>query len=317
MLRTLFLALLCLICASGARAQTASTTQIKQLQTTWTDPARRRQIPVKVFYPAQGGPFPLLILSHGLGGSRDGLDYLGKFWAAHDYVCVQLQHLGTDDAVWRDAPDEEAARAALSKAAGNLINILNRPRDVSFAIDQMLAHNADPKSEFHGLINPDQIGVAGHSLGAFTALSSAGQKLAGAAGTLDLTDPRLKACVAMSAPLNPQAPLSEQFAEFKVPLFYIVGAQDNQVLGATIAHRQIFDAVNAPEQYLFILDSADHMTFAGARFGPDAPNDARAHALTQTATLAFWDAELKGRNGAELKTELKRQLAGQGTFESK
>ena len=320
----ILVALLCLICASRARAQiappsAATTVEIKQLKTTWNDSSRRREVPVKAFYPAQGGPFPLLILSHGLGGSRDGLDYLGKYWAAHGYVCAQIQHLGTDDAVWRDAPDEKAANAALSRAAGNLANILNRPRDVSFAIDQMLALSADPQSEFYGKIDPARIGVAGHSLGAFTVLASAGQKLIGSGGTLDLTDPRIRACVAMSAPLNPQAPVAEQFADFKVPCFYLVGADDHQVLGATIAHRQIYDAIGAPDQFLLIVGGADHMALGGQRFGDDLPGDAAVHALVQRATLAFWEAELKGDEAAKswLRDGLRAQLPAGSLLESK
>ena len=318
----LFVALLLLSLPQFARALDApvsAPSAIAELRTTWNDAARRREVPVVIFYPKTGGPFPLIIISHGLGGSRDTLDYLGKYWASHGYVCAQIQHLGTDDALWRNAPDEEAANAALSRAAGTLANILNRPRDVSFAIDQMLKLNADPNSPLQGKINPAQIGVAGHSLGAFTALASAGQKLIGAGGALDLSDSRIKACVAVSAPLNPQAPVADQFADFKVPLFYIVGAQDNQVLGATIAHRQIYDAIAAPRQYLLIMGGADHMTFAGERFGPDEPNDARDHALTQTATLAFWDAELKADAAAKswLQTDLKAQLQAGSAFEMK
>lgn len=294
--------------------------EIGELQTVWRDAARQREVPAKVFYPQTGGPFPLIVLSHGLGGSRDGLDYLGKFWAAHGYVCAQIQHLGSDESVWRGATTEEEARAALGRAGRNPTNILNRPRDVSFAIDQMLKLNADKTSELDGKISDDQIGVAGHSLGALTALASAGQKLIGGGIALDLSDPRIRACVAMSSPLNPSAPLAKQFADFETPTFYIVGSLDKEVLGATIAQRQIYDAIAAPDQFLLILNGADHMTFAGGRFNqPDLPADASDHALTQSATLAFWNAELKDQSAAKvwLRDEFPRQLEDNSVFEAK
>lgn len=293
--------------------------EIEQLKTVWHDETRHRDVPVKILYPRTAGPFPLLILSHGLGGNRDGLDYLGRFWAGHGYICAQIQHLGTDDSVWKGATTEQQAQDAMKRAGGDIANILNRPRDVSFAVDQMLKLNADEKSELSGKINADAIGVAGHSLGGLTALLSAGQIASGGGFSLDLSDPRIKACVAMSAPLNPRAPLAEQFADYQVPTFTAVGADDNAVLGATINHRQIYDAIEAPEQYLMILANADHMTFAGERFGPDLPGDLRDHALIQKATLAFWEAQLKDNAAAKswLKHEFVAQLKNGSVFESK
>ena len=292
---------------------------VEQIATTWRDDKRRRDVPVKIFVPRTAGPFPLIILSHGLGGSRDGLDYLGRSWAEHGYVCAQIQHLGTDEELWRNAKTEAEAESNMKRAAGDLNNILNRPRDVSFAIDQMLKLNADENSVLNGKINAAAIGVAGHSLGGLTALFSAGQRAITGGFSVDLSDPRIKASVSMSAPLNPQAPINEQFADFKLPNFYLVGAKDNSILGATIAQRQVYDAIGAPEQYLLILTGADHMTFGGARFGPDLPGDKRDHALTQEATLAFWEGELKGNERAKswLKSEFETQLDGASVFESK
>ena len=290
-----------------------------ELKAVWRDEARQRDVPVKVFYPKTAGPSPLIILSHGLGGSRDGLDYLGAYWAQHGFVCAQIQHIGTDESVWRNATSEAEAENAMKRAGGNMMNILNRPRDVSFAIDQMLKLNADADSELKGKINADAIGVAGHSLGGLTALLSAGQQAMSGAMSLDLSDPRIKASVSMSSPLNLGAPIDAQFAAFKIPDFYIVGAQDNNVLGATIAQRQVYDAIAAPQQYLLIIAGADHMALGGQRFGPDLPGDAADHALVQTATLAFWDAQLKNNNAAKnwLTNDFKNQLDDGSTFESK
>src|SRR6185369_2267650 len=71
----------------------------------WQDTKRNRNVPAKIYYPkSSGGPFPIVIFSHGLGGTREGYEYLGRAWASHGYVSVHLQHLGSDDSVWRDAP---------------------------------------------------------------------------------------------------------------------------------------------------------------------------------------------------------------------
>src|SRR3954466_11902689 len=55
----------------------------------WHDTARDRDVPAKIYFPtAGGGPFPVIIFSHGLGGTREGYEYLARQWAANGYVCV-------------------------------------------------------------------------------------------------------------------------------------------------------------------------------------------------------------------------------------
>src|SRR5450432_1692671 len=52
----------------------------------WNDPSRNREVPVKIYFPTEGnGPFPVVIFSHGLGGTREGYEYLARQWAANGY----------------------------------------------------------------------------------------------------------------------------------------------------------------------------------------------------------------------------------------
>ena len=55
---------------------------------TWADPARGgREVPVKAWLPAApSGPCPVVLFSHGLGGSRDGYEYLGRYFASHGWL---------------------------------------------------------------------------------------------------------------------------------------------------------------------------------------------------------------------------------------
>ena len=110
----------------------------------------QREVPVKLYFPKSGdGPFPVIVFSHGLGGSRDGYEYLGRHWASHGYVSVHLQHKGSDTAVWKgQAKPVEAMRQSLN----DLHNSINRPLDVRFAIDQMEKMNRD-KGPLHGRLD--------------------------------------------------------------------------------------------------------------------------------------------------------------------
>ena len=70
----------------------------------WQDAARDRPVPVKIYSPATGkGPFPVIVFSHGLGGSREGYEYLGRQWASQGYVAVHVEHLGSDTFLYVDA----------------------------------------------------------------------------------------------------------------------------------------------------------------------------------------------------------------------
>src|SRR5450432_2590905 len=92
----------------------------------WNDSARNRAVPVKIYFPTDGsGPFPVIIFSHGLGGTRETYEYLGRQWAANGYVSVHLQHIGTDDSAWRgqDKPMESMKRAI------NLQQAIERAKD--------------------------------------------------------------------------------------------------------------------------------------------------------------------------------------------
>src|SRR5689334_10887401 len=65
------------------------------------DEKRKRELPVLVYLPAAKSPAPVVLFSHGLGGSRAGPAYLGKHWASRGYVAVFLQHPGSDESVWK------------------------------------------------------------------------------------------------------------------------------------------------------------------------------------------------------------------------
>lgn len=45
------------------------------------DAERERTVPVKVYLPETEKPLPVILFSHGLGGSRKASPYLGNHWA--------------------------------------------------------------------------------------------------------------------------------------------------------------------------------------------------------------------------------------------
>ena len=103
--------------------------------------------------PIESGPFPVVLISHGTGGSPLTHRLLAHFLAAHGFVVGLPRHHANhrDDNAWHNTPD----------------NMVARPRHVSLAIDALLA-------EFGAALRPDWVAVVGHSLGGYTALALAG-----------------------------------------------------------------------------------------------------------------------------------------------
>jgi predicted dienelactone hydrolase len=300
----------------------AANPAFKELSLDWTDAARQRSVPVKIYLPANDTPLPVVIFSHGLGGSRDGYSYLGKYWAAHGYVAVHVQHVGSDDSVWKNAGMLERI-PALKKAILDPRNAINRPLDISFTIDELTKLNDDPKSELYHRLDLKHIGVAGHSFGTFTSLAIAGMTFT----QLDkqLNDPRVSAFIAMSAPnLQPGADPKKVYGSITIPGLHITGTEDKIMIHADdpASNRRIpYDSISKGDEYLVIFDRADHMVFSGARRGAQPqPTDAGIQTDVCVLTTQFWDAYLKGNTTALAglqKESIKKTLNSLVTVEEK
>ncbi len=263
---------------------------VETLKLEWHDAKRDRHVPAKIYFPKNAtSPCPVIVFSHGLGGTRDGYEYLGQHWASRGYVSAHVQHHGSDDGAWRGtARPLESMRAATM----NLSNVVDRPIDISFALDQLTKMNAQAGA-WHGRLDMERVGVAGHSFGAYTTMAIAGQKF-GPIGK-SFADPRVKAAIAMSTPTPRRGP-DRNYAAIKIPILHLTGTADVSPFndGGAENRRVPFDSIHGPPQFLITFDGGDHMLFAGTS-GPrrDAKRDAAMHDLILQSTTAFWDAYLR------------------------
>src|SRR4051812_16489603 len=104
------------------------------------DVTRDREIPVRVYLPLNTAAAPVVLFSHGLGGSREGSAFLAKQWAARGYVAVFVQHPGSDEAIWRSKPFRERMNAM--RQAANTENFLLRVKDIPAVLDQLEKWNS-------------------------------------------------------------------------------------------------------------------------------------------------------------------------------
>jgi predicted dienelactone hydrolase len=190
---------------------------------------------------AARGSFPLVVFSHGNGGVRFQSWFLMQALASHGFVVAAPDHAGNTalDAI-----------AGTSDPIG--VAAANRPRDVSFVIDQMLARDRDPADPLHGRIDERDIAVAGHSFGGFTALATA-------AGFVDYRpDPRVDAIV-------PIAPATfglsdEQLASIDLPTLLMGGTSDT-VVPIEPGIVRAWDLISGRPEYRVDLLAAGHNSF--------------------------------------------------------
>src|SRR6266478_1621583 len=99
------------------------------------DMNRGKDLHVRIFYPNDSGKYPVIVFSHGAGGSQSCCDGLTRHWAAYGYVTIRPTH--DDSAVQRRNQGEEnirfmqAVRDALKKPA----LWESRPLDITSVLD--------------------------------------------------------------------------------------------------------------------------------------------------------------------------------------
>jgi predicted dienelactone hydrolase len=276
------------------------------IDTVVEDVARSREIPLRIYLPAATEAAPIILFSHGLGGSREGSPFLGRHWAARGYVVVYLQHPGSDDSVWRGKPLGRRM-AALQQAAG-LENFLLRVKDVEVVLDQLESWNEAGDHKPAGRLKLDRIGMSGHSFGAVTTQAVSGQSYA--RGGQLAADERIKAAVAFS-PSGPRQGDDPQtaFGQVKIPWMVMTGTKDVALVGNTDVKSRlsVFPALPPGGKYELVLEDAEHSAFTDRPLPGDRerrnPNHHRAMLALSTA---FWDAYLRDDAAA------KRWLNGDG-----
>lgn len=158
----------------------------------WQDPSRKRDVNTKLYLPKNSNA-PIVVFSHGIGGSREGYSYIGQYLAANGIASLHLQHVGSDRSLWTGNPLSLVTRLQIAAQDSEAIA---RVQDLSFALDKLLA-----QADLVGRIDPQRIAAAGHSYGANTTMLAIGANVSGRrAVTQNLVDRRIKAAIIISAP---------------------------------------------------------------------------------------------------------------------
>lgn len=271
-----------------------------------------RVVPYKIYYPdihhdssdqsyAEGKPFPLIIWSHGLGGTRDGAAFVARYLAANGYVLAHIQHDGTDDSLWRN--EEGHPWDAIRRKTPVPYEVTrNRYLDVGFAVDE-LKKLVTSDDDLAAITHFDSLGMSGHSFGALTTQAIAGQAMGKGTEAEYFHDERFKAGILYSPVPNFRSdlPIEDIYGPIRMPLLHMTGTRDESpVEGFGFEKRQdVYTHAKGPYQHLFAIEGADHMVFNGSRGklddyeGIDFDKD-----IIKITALAWWEAFLKDDKAA-------------------
>jgi pimeloyl-ACP methyl ester carboxylesterase len=229
----------------------------------WWDDRRQRAVPVRLYAPVNpsAGPSPLLVFSHGIGGSRAGYGYLGRYLASHGVASLHLQHVGSDRQVWAGNPFGLVGRL---QGAAQDAEALARVHDLRFALDQVLAGQTSLR------IDEGRIVAAGHSYGANTALLASGAQVLRGGQTLALRDERIRAAVLLSAPpFYGESSMAPILGPIALPSLHITTTEDVIRIPGYFSGPEdrvkVYEAMGGPQKWLAVFGGGSHSHFVGRR----------------------------------------------------
>lgn len=292
----------------------------------WRDAARGRDLPVRIRLPDGAGKIPVVLFSPGLGGGITGGTLWASAWAARGLAVIHLEHPGSDASVYAGAanPDDLKARV---RAAATGAQLQARVGDVSFILDELARRPREGACDLSRL-DLSRIGLAGHSMGAWTAQAVAGQRYFGAAV---FRDQRIIAAIALSPSTLTTGGLNEAFGGITIPFLSITGTADGMpkiARDAVLTTAQIeqqaqrtgpYTGMPPGRKYLIVFQDGDHMVFSGNRRRAPTGPDSHIQAVTARLSTAFWGITLLG-NGADaalLASGVPPLLAAGDKFEAK
>jgi len=208
---------------------------------------------LRIVYPAQGGPYPVVVFSHGTFSSGDKYDLVVEFWAARGYVVILPNHI---DANYGITPTKTE----------DMINVIQtRISDMSLVLDgldEIVAQNTGLK----GKLNHDQVIAAGHSVGTQVVLVNTGQRMRNPSNDFvtESSEDRFMAAVMLSDPGKMAMMPDDTWKGGSAPTLLSTGPDDYGLMGdgRRVAEYQneILTIPDEPtgDKYLLLIEHGDH-----------------------------------------------------------
>lgn len=244
-----------------------------------TDASRDRKFYVDVYTPQtwREGKTPVIVFSHGLASRPEDYDVGLKHLASYGYVVVAPQHPGSDTIYL------EEMFQGYHRNIFDVNEFINRPKDISFVLDELQRRNA---TEFQGRLDLENVGMAGHSFGGYTTLAIAGATIDFENlqrdcdrdyGALDISlllecralelprkdymfrDKRVTAVFAAN-PVNRSIFGKQGISKIAIPTFFASGSYDPAAPPA-LEQAASFTWLTVPDKYWAMVEGQAHVNF--------------------------------------------------------
>lgn len=301
------------------------------------DGDREKDLRIKVRVPQrkgddpemEGDVYPLILFSHGLGGSKDAFEELCDHLASHGYVVINPSH--ADSVQERRRKGETVTRESardLRQVAGDAK--WGRMADLTLILDSLDTIEADVPGlrtpDGRGRVDRERVGVAGHSAGAMTTQLISGMRTHDRENLRGVAKPdaRVKASVIISGQgVNGFGVREDAWNAISIPQLIIAGSLDTASVGneTPATRRHPFEkargqGAGGPPVYLLWIEGATHASYQGMsavkllRESPTTDVETIQRCVG-SATLAFFDRYLRGEEpaGAYLASDAIKTLS--------
>jgi len=256
-------------------------------------PALDKELPLRITFPEDGGPYPVIIFSHGNGSSKDHYSAYADHWVSHGYVVIQPTHMDSISLRFSMRNMNYEKMMAISDS---------RRRDMRYVVDSL----AQLEREVDGLagkIDPERLIAAGHSMGGATALRLTGLVFVDPqdGSEVDYRDDRFDALLLVSDPGNNRMMPDAPWKAVAIPTFIATGTNDYGGMPKKPGQNTTKDVrfpkgrvmPDTPNHYLFV-DGMDHY-LGGLICKQDVPGpkDYDALQIINGGSTAFLDAYMK------------------------
>jgi len=263
---------------------------------------------------SEGGPYPLVIVSHGYPGNRYLMSHLGENLASKGYVVASIDH---KDSTYDDQQSFSST-------------LYNRAPDQRAVLEAIARFSAQTGHFLSGVVDADRTAVIGYSMGAYGAVNNLGAGYsergvtagnappnrllndwaAGNPDFRDTLDPRIRAGIAVGA-WGMQGGFWDAagLAGLTVPALFVSGDQDG-VAGYEDGARAIYEGAINSDRYMLVFKNAGHnaaapiplpVEFLGAadtqgssHYTDSVWDNQRMNNILQHFATAFLDLHLKG-----------------------
>ena len=252
-----------------------------------------REMSLRIVYPDQGGPYPIIVFSHGTFSSSDKYNLVVEFWAEHGYVVILPNHL-------------DANYSIIPSKTEDMIRIIHtRISDMSFILDNLDAIEGQNPG-LKGKLNRNQIIAAGHSIGTQVVLVNTGQRIRNPTNNYvtESSEDRFMAAVMLSDPGKMSMMPDDTWKGGSAPTFLSTGSEDYGLMGDGRREAEYQNEIltlpdeSTGDKYLLLIERGDHYFGGLIHRDVDKAPDYDGLAIFNAASLAFMDAHTRDAESA-------------------